>query len=123
MDVKFFKNYAKENNLNIVSFGYDHDWCDQNLGNIGPLQALKLMKDANHIATSMFHGLLLSVNLGKKAFVIASEKRAKKMQNLLTDTETPTIDGRMYKLTGNELSALYFQRQNSLEFLKNALHN
>lgn len=64
---EFISRFAKNNNLKIVSACFKHDFCDICI-NCSPLQFCQIIKDAQYVATTTFHGTIFSI-LNKKKFV------------------------------------------------------
>lgn len=58
--------YAKENHLKIVSACFKYDWCDYYV-NCSPLDFCAILKKAQYVVTTTFHGTIFSV-LNKKNF-------------------------------------------------------
>lgn len=72
LDDSPMKNYilrfAKENRLKVVIAGFDYSWGDQKRM-VSPLGFLTLLKNAEYVFTSTFHGSVLSTILQKKIMV------------------------------------------------------
>lgn len=64
---KIFKEYARKNGLKLVSAGFGYDWCDYNVM-CSPLELSSVMKNAECVITTTFHGTVFSV-LNRKKFV------------------------------------------------------
>ncbi len=70
-EIESVQQYAKKNNLNLVSVGYSNSWCDKNLTEVGPFEWLWYFKKAHSILTSTFHGTLFSIK-NKKNFIVSN---------------------------------------------------
>lgn len=66
-EVDRIKAYAKNNSLRIVSVGFYHEWCDDNLV-VTPFELLKLFNIAHEVITDTFHGTIFSI-INKKPFL------------------------------------------------------
>lgn len=58
---------AKENNLKMVAACMNHDWCDEFV-NGAPLKFCEILRDAEYVVTTTFHGTIFSF-LNHKKFV------------------------------------------------------
>lgn len=67
------KEFAKENNLKIVSVGNKFDWCDYSVP-ASPFEFLGLISKAEYVVTDTFHGTVIATHLQKELFVFANEK-------------------------------------------------
>ncbi len=59
-EVQKIKEYAKRNNLMIISAGYYHKWCDKCV-DASPIELLGYFKYANGVVTDTFHGSVMSL--------------------------------------------------------------
>ena len=59
--------FAKENNLKMVAACMNHDWCDEFV-NGSPLKFCEILRDAEYVVTTTFHGTIFSF-LNHKKFV------------------------------------------------------
>ena len=66
-EVNAIKSFAKKNGLRIISCGYYHSWCDENV-NADPKEFLEMFIHASYIITDTFHGTVFSI-INKKRFV------------------------------------------------------
>ena len=64
---EYIKRFAKEKNLIIVSACFKHKFCDKCII-CSPLQFCKIIKQAQYIVTTTFHGTIFSI-LNKKSFI------------------------------------------------------
>ena len=60
------KDYASRKNLKIVSIGYYNKFADENVIGINPFEFIQYFNNASFIITSMFHGVIFSLNFKKK---------------------------------------------------------
>lgn len=58
---------AKPEGLRMVSVGFFHDWCDENLV-VTPFELLSLFKHARYVVTDTFHGTIFSIK-NRRPFV------------------------------------------------------
>ena len=72
-EMKSALNFAKENELLLISIGYHNSWCDKNIVDIGPFEWLSYFKNAEYVLTSTFHGSIFSIKY-EKNFVISDNK-------------------------------------------------
>ena len=75
------KKYAKESNLKIISVGYYHSWCDVNL-NCSPFDFISLIRYANFVITTTFHGSVFAILFNKK-FCVIQQNNSNKVLYLL----------------------------------------
>ena len=80
-EVAAIQKYAKENHLKIISCGYYHSWCDENV-NADPAEFLEMMVNANVVVTDTFHGTVFSIICQKK-FVSIVRDNGFKLRYLL----------------------------------------
>lgn len=73
--------YARNNGLKIVSCGYYHPWCDENI-NASPCEFIEMFKHASCIVTDTFHGTVFSIVM-KKNFVSIIRGNGYKLKDLL----------------------------------------
>ena len=61
-------SFAAANDLDIVSitFNSSHPWATKNFSNIDPLDFVELVRSADYVFTSTFHGLLFSIKYRKQ---------------------------------------------------------
>lgn len=77
--------FAKKNNLLLVSIGYSNPWCDLNIIDVGPFEWLGYFKSAEYVVTSTFHGTIFSIKY-EKIFVTSSNKNIKdKLETILDE--------------------------------------
>lgn len=75
------KKYALDKNLRIVSCGYYHSWCDENI-NADQKEFLELFKHAKYVVTDTFHGTIFSI-ICKQKFVSIIRDNGFKLRYLL----------------------------------------
>lgn len=68
-EIKAIKKFAKNRRLRIVSVGYIHLWCDENI-NADPMEFVKLFENAEYVITDTFHGTIFSLTFNKQFSVI-----------------------------------------------------
>lgn len=68
---QYILRFAAENNLELIAVGLEHDWCDKNLL-VEPLKFLEVLKNAEYVVTSTFHGSVFSTILKKRIAVRTS---------------------------------------------------
>ena len=73
--------FAKKNGLRIISCGYYHSWCDENV-NADPKEFLEMFIHASYIITDTFHGTVFSI-INKKRFVSIIRDNSFKVKYLL----------------------------------------
>lgn len=79
--IKELKNFALHKNMQIVSIGYYHSWCDENI-QCTPFEFVNYMRYANYIITTTFHGSVFSILLNKK-FCMFKQNNTNKILSLL----------------------------------------
>lgn len=70
----YIKNFAKRNNYKIIVAGFNHKWGDK-IMMVTPLEFLSLIKGAEYVFTSTFHGSVLSTIMKKKLVVRPSGQK------------------------------------------------
>ena len=70
-DILEIKTFAKDKSLKIISIGFNtkHNWCDENIMVLDPLEFLGYYSGASYIFTSTFHGTLFAIKY-KKNFAV-----------------------------------------------------
>lgn len=100
LDDSPMKNYilrfAKEHKLKVVIAGFDYSWGDQKRM-VSPLGFLTLLKNAEYIFTSTFHGSVLSTILQKKIMVRPSGQKVIDYLELIGLSHRQFIDGMDYE--------------------------
>lgn len=80
-EVKAIKEYAKQNNLLIVSAGFYHKWCDMCV-DASPVDLLGYFKYAKYVVTDTFHGSVMSM-ITNAEFVAKIRGNGNKLNDLL----------------------------------------
>ncbi len=80
-EVEKIKDYARKNNLMIVSVGYYHKWCDKCVDG-SPIDILAYFKHASCVVTDTFHGSVMSL-ITNTEFVTKIRKNRNKLFDLL----------------------------------------
>lgn len=78
---KQIRYFAEVKGLTIVSCGYFHPWCDENI-NAGPKEFLEMFVHAEYIITDTFHGTVFSL-LNHKRFCSIICQNGFKLEYLL----------------------------------------
>jgi len=74
-DVAKVRAFARSKGLRVVSIGFYHAWCDENLV-VEPLQLLSIFATANCILTDTFHGTIFSIK-NRKPFLTLLRKESR----------------------------------------------
>lgn len=64
-EVFAIREIAFEENLEVISCGYFHDWCDESIC-ADPREFVEMIKHARYVITDTFHGTIFALNLHKK---------------------------------------------------------
>lgn len=83
-EVEAIRKYASSRNLKIISTGFYHGWCDQNI-DVDPVNLLAYFKHATEVITDTFHGSVMSIITGAKFAVKTRESNHFKLMNLLNE--------------------------------------
>lgn len=83
-EVEAIRKYAGSRNLKIISTGFYHGWCDQNI-DVDPVNLLAYFKHATEVITDTFHGSVMSIITGAKFAVKTRESNHFKLMNLLNE--------------------------------------
>lgn len=102
-EVQAIRQYAKLKGLKIISCGYHHSWCDENV-NADPKEFLEMFMHASRVVTDTFHGTVFSI-INKKHFVSIIRDNGFKVRYLL---ETCGLRNRI-ACTGSEIGELLNQ--------------
>ena len=79
--VKEVKAFAREHGCKIISCGYYHSWCDENVP-ADPREFLEMFQHAKYIVTDTFHGAVFALILHKN-FASYIRKNGFKVRYLL----------------------------------------
>lgn len=80
--VEAIKKYAKENNLTIIATGSLCKWADMNIA-VGSFEWLWLVKNAECVITTTFHGSIFSIKYNKNFAVLI--ENSSKINSLLKE--------------------------------------
>ena len=69
------REFCKSRNLRSISASIYHDWCDKCLP-VSPFKFLSLVRNADYVITSTYHGVIFSIICGKQ-FVVYGKGIAK----------------------------------------------
>ncbi len=83
LEIKAIKTYAETHRLQIVSPGFYHSWCDQNI-NVDPVTLLSYFRDAKCVVTDTFHGSVMSI-LTNADFAVRLRGNGNKLGYLLEE--------------------------------------
>lgn len=82
-EIQAIRKYAKAHNLQIISAGFYHQWCDKNI-NVDPIRLLSYFRDAHSVITDTFHGSVMSI-LTNAEFAVKLRGNGNKLGNLLEE--------------------------------------
>lgn len=83
LEIAAIKDFAKEKNLKLYSFGVYQRWCDRNVL-CSPLELISYFDNADFIITDTFHGTAISIKRNKKFVSIVRDTNKNKVLDLLT---------------------------------------
>jgi hypothetical protein len=66
-EVTAVRDFAASHNLKVVSVGFYHHWCDENLL-VEPFELLSLFRQASYVVTDTFHGSIFAIK-SRRQFV------------------------------------------------------
>lgn len=129
-EIKHIKEIAKVNNLKIVSVGYFHAWCDENV-NADPSEFVELFSNAKYVITDTFHGLVFSIVMNKQ-FALIVRNNSFKVLDLMSDLNisydiNESIEKRLEdmlksRINYNEINSnLLYLRNKSSRYILNQL--
>lgn len=72
VEIKAIREFALKENLRIVSPGFYHDWCDENIV-VTPFELLRVFADASYVVTDTFHGSIFAMLTGRKLATLIRE--------------------------------------------------
>lgn len=93
------RDYARKNNLMLVSPTIKHMWCDMNIPST-PFQFLSIIKNAKCVITDTFHGSIFAIKY-KKDFISYGDEK-KKVKDLLMSLKLNSsliADGELSKIS------------------------
>lgn len=112
-EVRAIKNYAKKNNLIIVSPGTYHKWCDKNIS-CDILEWVEVFKNATCVVTDTFHGTIVAtVTKVPMAVMVRNTLNNNKMLDLLHKLKIE--NRRLNEITDKELERVFAEK---LDFVK-----
>lgn len=123
--------FASDNNLDIVSCGYYHSWCDENI-NADPKEFIEMFAEATCIITDTFHGTVFSL-INEKNFCSIIRDNGFKLKFLLEqcgmDSNIAEKSEDIYKILNKDTEYNRFhswiikEREKSGNYLKQQLVN
>ena len=119
-EVKNIRRFAKENDLSIISVGYDHPWCDE-IVNADPCEFVEIFSNATYVVTDTFHGTIFSLIFNRQ-FCVTIRDNAFKVLDILDDLNiNPNLNLNLYEklcyLKNNQLN--YFEINNLINYYRN----
>lgn len=126
-------SFAKENNLRTISLGYINNWCDVSLRLLERrgTEWIGMLKNADYVATSTFHGLMFGINFEKQIFFNQRDYVKKRSETLLSGLGIKSLyehpENVISEVSNNRIDykyvndALKNMRNSSIDYLKNAL--
>lgn len=136
-DVEKIRTFAKSKGLRVISVGFYHGWCTENLV-VSPLELLSVFQHATYVITDTFHGSIFSIknqkpfvslirgdnkwgsNSNKLGFLLhqlgLEDRINRDLSKLAVHLDTPIDYPKVY-------STLDKLRQTSMQFLTKALNN
>lgn len=100
-EIQQIKKYARKNDLQIISCGYYHNWCDENI-NASPYEFIEMFSNANSVVTDTFHGTVFSL-IFRIHFVSIIRQNGFKLVYLL---KTSGLENRIVSQTENLCATL-----------------
>lgn len=126
-EIRIIKKFANQRNLKLVSVGVYLAWTDLQIP-ASPDEFLGLVKNANYVVTSTFHGTVFSIIFNKQFIVFAREK--KKVLELLHDFMLSKRNASIYDFTIVSEEVINYEainriiaerKEESISFLLNSL--
>lgn len=130
-EVDRIKEFARARNLKIVSPGFYHSWCDENVV-VSPFELLAYFHGAEYVVTDTFHGSIFAIKARKRFVTLVRENskwggNASKVSFLLEQlrlshriisdmSELPSMMGKEVDYTETDEALSYLKAQ-SLAFL------
>lgn len=104
-EIRAIKEYAKKNNLLLVSPGTYHKWCDKNIS-CNALEWLNIIRHAECVVTDTFHGTITATIMNvPMAILIRDQLNSNKMTDLLK--KLGIEDRRLEKITLKNIEEIY----------------
>ena len=132
--IYFARKFARENGKKLISIGWINPWCDVSfrMNELRTLEWMGMLKDADYVFTSTFHGLMFSLKYEKQVkfcLVDYVKNRAETLLGLCGNLfELYNKDNIGYKdIFNNSIdysivtSNIEAQRKKSLNYLEKAL--
>ncbi len=111
-EIAEIKDYAARNRLRIVSPGFYHWWCDDNI-DTDPVNLLNYFANAQCVVTDTFHGSVMSI-LTNRNMAVRMRGNSNKLVNLLEEYElTNRIITKDRNLDTILASAIEYEKVNS----------
>lgn len=115
--------FARTNKLRIVSAGYYHSWCDENLC-LESMEFVEYIYRAKYVVTTTFHGSVFSILFHKQFAVILQNTNCEKLGYLLEEFDAnshivgnKTLD-QILELTDNYDEYLVKKRREAHSYLE-----
>lgn len=71
-EIKAVRDFANKMGLKILSVGFYHAWCDQNIV-VTPFELLRVFKDAEFVVTDTFHGSIFAMKTQRSFATLVRE--------------------------------------------------
>jgi len=125
--IELINTFCIRKNYQLISIGYYNKWIKKNLIHLNPTNFYNIIKNADYVFTSMFHGVMFSVKLNKQFCYSNDVIRENKISTFL---KILNLDNRRfynfvphdtinYKKLNIKVNALI---QSSRNFLKKNIH-
>src|SRR6218665_38869 len=72
-EINAIKAFAAKEGLRVVSAGFFHEWCDENVV-VTPFELLRVFADASYVVTDTFHGSIFALKAEKKLATLIRDK-------------------------------------------------
>ncbi len=76
-------DFAKKNNLKLVSVGEPRPWCDIQWSSASPIEFFELFMHADMVLTNTFHGTCFSLIMGRPFYAFSAERNINKLGGML----------------------------------------
>jgi len=80
---KLIHDFAKKNQLIVISVGYYNNWIENNCLGLNPTNFINLLKNSSFVFTSMFHGVMFSIKFSKQFYLSIDPIRKNKLETIL----------------------------------------
>lgn len=91
-EIEIIKDFAKKNNLIIISISYPAYWADYNDLKVGIDDWLSYFRYAEYIVTNTFHGLIFSIKNQIPVWIVSKSAKANKIDSLLQQLNMEKIN-------------------------------